>query len=145
MTVHKHGLTISEHNSAIEFFKMVRLYECDYPDLKFIAAWPNGGKRTSKEGSRIKAEGGRPGPLDYVCPIARNGLNGLAIELKTLTGTVSPEQKEWITMFERNNWSVSVARSSQQAWDIVRWYFGIPMTPTISDMKRNNWKLSHDK
>lgn len=141
----KTGLRQSEHNMAVDFMKMVRLYECDYPELRYIAAWPNGGERSGKAASKIKAEGGRPGPLDYLCPIEKNNFNGLAIELKTQTGVVSEEQRDWIAMLKKNNWSVSVARSSQQAWDIVRWYFDLPETPTIGDLKRNNWKLCNEK
>ena len=54
---------------------------------------PNGGRRSKGEAVRFKAQGVRPGVLDYFLPVARGGHHGLAIELKRHDGDLEGEQR----------------------------------------------------
>src|SRR5690606_5168813 len=85
-------------------------------------AVPNGGWRAKRTAAAMKAEGAKPGVPDYLLPVPRGEHVGLAIELKTATGRVRPEQREWLHHLEASGWLTVVARGWEQAWDVVRDY-----------------------
>lgn len=70
--------------------------EWKYPDLKWIHHCPNGGSRQVKEAARLKAQGVKRGVPDLNLPIPKGVYAGLYIEMKYNTGSIEPEQKEWI-------------------------------------------------
>lgn len=113
---------MTEHTEAAMFMRAVRGAEGDWPELRWLAAIPNGGKRSRKVGGELKAEGVRRGVPDYLMPVARGEYVGLAIELKTATGRPSPEQRQWLAHLEAQGWHAVVARGWEQAWDVVRDY-----------------------
>ncbi len=80
--------------------------EWKYPDLKWIHHCPNGGSRKAKEAARLKAQGVKPGVPDLHLPVPKGKYHGLYIEMKYNTGTIEPEQKEWIrAMKEAGNFA----------------------------------------
>lgn len=93
-----------------------------YPELSLIFHVPNGGLRTWSGAKKLKALGVKPGVPDLIFPVARGGFNGLAIELKSMTGTASREQKEWIEALRSQGWRAEVCRGWANAWDVVRDY-----------------------
>ena len=113
---------MSEHTEAVVFMRAVRGAEATWPELRFLAAIPNGGKRLAKTAADLKAEGVRRGVPDYLLPVRRGGYTGLAIELKTAKGRTSPEQREWLGHLETEGWRAVVARGWEEAWDVVRDY-----------------------
>lgn len=102
--------------------RIVRLHEASHPALRMLFAVPNGGDRHKIVAAKMKAEGVKPGVPDYMLPVARGGFNGLAIELKSLTGYASKEQKEWIAALREQGWRAEVCRGGDKAWDVVRDY-----------------------
>lgn len=62
------------------------------PELRWMFAVPNGGSRGSDKrsamiaGANMKAEGVKSGVADIMLPVARHGLHGLFIEMKTKAG-----------------------------------------------------------
>lgn len=112
-----------EHVEATMLMRAVLGAEADWPELRFFAAWPNGGHRSRKTAAALKAEGVRSGPPDYWFPIPRGGFAGLVIELKRVRGgRVEPEQREWLDMLEGNGWRAEVCRGWEQAWAVLRDY-----------------------
>lgn len=80
---------MSEH---LEQVRLVAWFRKTYQGTEHrIAANPNGGGRTKREGAKLKAEGVLPGIPDLFIPT----LN-LWIEMKDEGGCVSPQQKEMI-------------------------------------------------
>lgn len=75
---------------------------------------PNGGLRSAREGATFKAMGVVPGIPDLCLAIPRNGFAALYIEMKTGTGSLSPDQeKEHRRLQEAGN-KVVVCRSLEQ-------------------------------
>ncbi len=116
---------MSEHTEAVVFMLAVRGAEATWPELRFLAAIPNGGKRSAKTAADLKAEGVKRGVPDYLLPVRRGEHVGLAIELKTATGRTSPEQREWLGHLAEHGWQAVVARGWEQAWDAVRDYMAL--------------------
>lgn len=67
-----------------------------YPELRLLYHVPNEGKRSKREGARLKRLGLRKGVSDLCLPVARGGYHGLYIEIKALDGKLTKEQKDFL-------------------------------------------------
>lgn len=124
---------MSEHVEAVMFMRAVRGAEADWPELRWLAAIPNGGHRAKRTAGQLKAEGVKPGVPDYLMPVRRGEHVGLAIELKTATGRPSPEQRQWLAHLEAQGWHAVIARGWEQAWDAVRDYMALEPPQTAQE------------
>jgi hypothetical protein len=106
----------SEHEHQVCLLTWANLQAKAMPDLALLFAIPNGGKRHIGVARKLKAEGAKAGIPDLFLPAARNGYNGLFIELKTEKGTVSPNQKHWIAALREQGYQVEVC----YGWDAAR-------------------------
>lgn len=116
----------TEHAEAVALMRLVRLHESRYPALRLLFAVPNGGARNKIVAAKLKAEGVRAGVPDYLLPVPAENFIGLAIELKTLTGYPSREQKDWIAALREQGWRAEVCRGADAAWRVVCEYIDIP-------------------
>ena len=82
----------------------------------------NEGKRNAVQMACAKRMGMVPGVPDLLilerCP-AEPGIRGVALEIKTPKGRVSPRQAEWMALMGTHGWSCHVVRSKQEAIDIL--------------------------
>jgi hypothetical protein len=62
-------------------------------------------------GKRCGVKAGIPDNIILVPPPNFPEAPGVVLELKTKTGTVSPEQKKWLASFEELGWKTYVCRS----------------------------------
>lgn len=97
----------------------------EFPGLFWLHC-PNGGKRSKREASKLKAMGVVPGTPDLLfwwgVPQHFSGsvlLNAGAIELKSATGRLSPEQKAWRDRFQAIGGKWALARSYQEVKDTL--------------------------
>jgi hypothetical protein len=97
------------------------------PALRWLHHSPNGGKRDAFTGAQMKALGVKAGFPDLILPVSNQSFTpGLVIEMKSATGSTSPEQKEWLAHFEAQGWAIRVARSAQEARTHLCQYLGLP-------------------
>jgi hypothetical protein len=134
------GASESDHGRAL--FKWVTLAESTHPDLRLFYHIPNGGSRASKtrttadgrtvryspEAARMKGEGVRAGVLDYNLDVARGGFFGLRLELKTATGKVSADQRQWILAETQAGYAATVCYGWLAARDALLRYLSLPPT-----------------
>lgn len=93
-----------------------------YPQLKWMFAIPNGGKRFNP--GKFVAEGVKSGVPDIFLPYPNKGYSGLWIEMKRLKGgVVSNEQTEFIAHLTSMGYAVNVAFGFEQAKMIIVSYF----------------------
>lgn len=92
------------------------------PELDMLVAIPNGGARHIAVARKLKAEGVKRGYPDLVLNVARGGYYGLFIELKTLTGRTSPEQKYWIERLNAAGNYAAVCKGWIAAQDLIQNY-----------------------
>lgn len=104
----------SDHQKAL--ITWARLSIGKYPELKYLYAIPNGGKRNIITATRLKAEGARAGVSDLHLPVPRGGYHGLWIEMKTEKGSLSELQAEWLAAMEGLGHRAVVAKG----WDFAR-------------------------
>lgn len=106
---------MSEHIIQANFVKWVRYNEKRLPLLRLGFAVPNGGHRDIRVAAKMKAEGVRRGVPDWMLPVPAFGFCGLAIEFKTATGRLTPEQQEFLDLLTRVGWLCVVCRDWQAA------------------------------
>lgn len=115
-----------EHNEQVVFFNRIRTLALNNPAYAVAAdrtfAIPNGGGRSKREAGRLKAEGVRTGVADVFCSVARGGEHGLYIEMKSMTGSASREQKEWISDSLREGYAAVVCRGADAAFKAWKEY-----------------------
>jgi hypothetical protein len=85
-----------------------------YPNILVTIA-PSGVKLSIGVAMKMKRMGYSLGTPDIMIFEARKGKHGLFIELKTRTGKVSPEQKEWHQKLKERNYEVEVCWSFEEA------------------------------
>jgi hypothetical protein len=111
-------MTEHEHQTAL----IQWLSKHPDPRTGMIFAIPNAGKRSLRAGAELKKEGMRTGGPDLLLPVACGGYHGLFIELKTLTGRPTPEQKQWITALREQGYHAVVCRGCEAAKEVVDEY-----------------------
>lgn len=113
-----------EHIEAKNLMHVVGLHEAAHPALRLLYAVPNGGDRNKIVAAKMKREGVKPGVPDYALPVARGGFHGLYIELKSMTGSASREQKRWVADLRAEGYRAEVCRGWEAAWAVLREYIG---------------------
>lgn len=92
------------------------------PELRWLFAVPNGGKRHLLTAKKMKAEGQKAGVPDLCLPIPRGRFHGLFVEMKTPKGTLTPEQREWLKSLTAHGYRAEVARGFEAAINIIEDY-----------------------
>lgn len=109
-----------EHHEQVAFFERIRALAL--VDKRYAAASrrtfaiPNGGGRSKGEAGRLKAEGVTAGVLDIFCSIAVGGHHGLYIEMKSMTGSASREQREFVSDSIQHGYAAVVCRGADLAF-----------------------------
>ena len=93
-----------------------------YPELAYLTAIPNGGKRDKRTAAKMVAEGAHAGALDLVLPVARRGAHSFWLEMKIKGGRLSDMQRDYIGFLSRNGHKVVVAYSFEEARDALMEY-----------------------
>lgn len=77
----------------------------------------------------MKALGCKPGFPDLLLPVRQPGslgsVPGLAIEMKTAIGRTTTDQDDWLDHFDRSGWITAIARSADEARDILCRYLAV--------------------
>jgi len=126
----------TEHQEQVALFTWARIMSGRQPELKLLYAVPNGafmGGETAQAKLRgiqryrkLEAEGLKKGVPDICLPCARQGFHGLYIELKRIKGgTVSHEQKEWLSALNTEGYKAVVCRGFDEAREIIEEYLSI--------------------
>ena len=111
MTTNKH---IRHEESALQrnCVKWFR-YQWDIYALNLIAI-PNGGARNLVEAAIMKGEGVTAGAADLFLFVPNSIYHGLAIEMKSPSGTWRDTQKRWAKAIEDRGYKYILVRSFEQ-------------------------------
>jgi hypothetical protein len=105
----------SEHDIQSRFIAIIR--QVPHPAGQLTFAIPNGFLRTQSMRIRAWREGVKSGVCDLFNPVPVGSYAGQWLEVKTPTGTISPEQKAFIKDMERLGYRVDVCRSVEELLD----------------------------
>lgn len=117
-----------EHTEQVVFFNRIRTLALNDPAYATAArrtfAIPNGGGRSKREAGRLKAEGVTAGVSDIFCSVPRGDQHGLYIEMKSLIGYASREQREWIAGSISEGYAAATCRGADAAFRLWKEYVG---------------------
>ena len=110
---------MSEDRLQEEIVKYIRY---KYP--KTLMSATMGGLRTSyKQAVKAKRTGYKKGQPDLFIYESRGSYHGLAIELKTIKGYATREQKEWIKELNERGWKAEICKGLPAALEVIDNYF----------------------
>lgn len=102
----------------------VNWYRLQYPKMRHnLFSIPNGGRRDTISGAKLKAEGVLAGVADLVLLKSNRFYGALLIEMKTKKGTQSDEQKDWENKITQDGYKYVVCRSLDDFIREVTKYF----------------------
>lgn len=97
-----------------------------FPVLRWMFHPPNGGKRSPREASRLKAQGVKSGVADILLPLPMDGFHGLWIELKRRKqdgpSKVSPKQKKFLRDMAEKGYRCEVCYGANEAIKVITEY-----------------------
>ena len=100
-----------------EFAEQKALFEWSnfIPELRWMFAIPNGGKRDDRVGAMMKYQGVKAGVWDIFLPLPRGGYHGLFIEMKVGKNKLSNLQQEFMNFAKKNMYECKVCYSCKEA------------------------------
>jgi len=118
--------TITESLEQQFLFRWAAFASGKYPELDLMFHIPNGGLRNKAVAGMLKAEGVKSGVPDICLPVARGNYHGLYIELKKEKGgTVSANQKIWLSQLTHQGYYAVVCHGWEQAKDELEKYLNL--------------------
>jgi hypothetical protein len=112
----------SEHQEQCAVISWARAHEHVYPDLRWLAAIPNGGHRHKAVAAKLKAEGVQRGVPDLMLTVPMNKYHGLFIELKYGRNKPTDNQITWLAHLMLRDYFAVIACSAAEAIQVLEWY-----------------------
>ncbi len=106
----------------------VTWFRLQFPEYALtLTSVPNGGLRGKREAGILKAEGMTAGAADLLLLVPRGGYGALGIEFKTTEKSIrqSPAQKRWQEAFEKAGNKYAIARTFDEAVEVVKNYLNL--------------------
>lgn len=116
---------MSEHAEQVAFIEWTEWKKFEYPDLEYLYAVPNGGKRHPATAAKMKAEGVKAGVPDLCLPTPRGAYHGLYLETKYGKNTLSKEQKKYLEYLKAQGYCVKVCYGQDELKAAVLIYLNL--------------------
>jgi len=113
---------MSEHDEQVAVINWTKYHLGQWPELEYLYAIPNGGKRHKRTAARLKAEGAKAGVSDLHLPIARGSDIGLWIEMKFGKNKPTKSQIEWIEAMRTQGHRAEVCNGWEEAVKVLEEY-----------------------
>lgn len=118
----------TEHAHQAALFCWSKQQISIWPQLEWMYAIPNGGKRDAITANRLKMEGVKSGVSDVCLPFPKRGYHGFYIEMKKpksegkAAGKESDEQKKFGKFLGENGFLYHCCWNWEEARDAIIWY-----------------------
>lgn len=132
-------LTVAQPPDPLEsihqknLFYTAALHEKQWPDLTWLMHVPNGEYRPDGTGSKLKAQGVRPGVEDCFMDVPRRDPEtggvflGWRGELKRYSnGKPSLEQEDWMAFHRSQGYYADWHKGYEAMWENLLWYLNLP-------------------
>lgn len=113
----EHTALVDWSESAVLEFEHRRLRLSDH-----LIHIPNGELRDDATAGKLKAMGVKAGVADFLLPVPVRDIHGLWIELKSATGTLSKEQREFLMNMAAQRYAAIVAHGWMAASEAIKAY-----------------------
>ena len=114
----------TEHEEQVALFQWAEAHEAQYPELRNLVAFPNGGYRPMATAAALKAEGVKAGLPDLALLCRRGSKGALFIEMKKADRSNKPTaaQAEWIERLRQYGYQAVVCYGADEAIDVIMGY-----------------------
>jgi hypothetical protein len=121
----------TEHSEQAAFIQYCERNLSHLPELAWLYATPNGGKRNLQVAIKLKAEGVKAGVPDLCLPVPRQKpsggvYHGLYMETKVKPNKPTPEQRAWLAFLEAQGYAAAVCYGYDGLVETVIWYLALP-------------------
>lgn len=108
----------SEADEQIALFRWAEYI----PELKYMYAVPNGGKRHPAEARNLKLQGVKAGVPDICLPLPKGIYHGLYIEMKVGKNKTSEKQDDYLAYLNNVGYATSVCYGFEEAKRLIEIY-----------------------
>lgn len=109
----------TEHSHQVALFIWAAMNRAKYPELEWMFAIPNGGKRDKITAAKLVAEGVRSGVSDIFLPAVRDPYAGLFIEMKDMKGKESDKQIQFGAHVVKQGYVYRCCHGWEEARDLI--------------------------
>ncbi len=102
--------------------EIVKYIQYQYPKVRYCASLGGQYQPYQSQRNRAKRTGYSKGFPDLFLYEGRNGYHGLAIEIKTIRGTATKEQKEWIAALQKRNYKAEICKGLPAILELIDEY-----------------------
>lgn len=115
------GRTFTREEDAIHF-ECIQLLKNEFPHVEFISNILDGARLGMLVRKHTKGMRNREGTSDIVILEPRKGFHGMCLEIKTLTGKVSQEQRDFLDRMKRKGYHVTTGHGLDDCFLAIREY-----------------------
>lgn len=120
------GPSENQHQMALIKWGQQASIRSKWPGLKLLFHIPNERHCTPQQGRMLKLMGVRPGVPDLFLPVPRGSYHGLWIEMKTLDGKPTGDQKWWGSQLRDQGYAWATCNGWERAVNVLEWYLSLP-------------------
>ena len=102
--------------------EVVRYIQLQYPKARYCASLGGQYQPYQSQRNRARRTGYSKGFPDLFIYEARNGYHGLALEIKTIGGRATIEQKEWIEALNERGFKAEVVKGLPAILNLIDGY-----------------------
>ncbi len=115
------GRTFTREEDSIHF-ECIQLLKNEFPNVEWVSNILDGAKLGEKVMKRHAGMRNRPGTSDIIILEPRKGFHGMCLEVKTLTGKVSQEQRDFLDRMKRKGYHVTTGHGLDDCFMAIREY-----------------------
>lgn len=117
----KNGREYIQEEDAIHF-ECIQLLKNEFPNVEFISNILDGARLGMLVRKHTKGMRNREGTSDIVILEPRKGFHGMCLEVKTVTGILSKEQKDFLHRMALKNYHAIEAYGLDECFELIREY-----------------------
>tara|TARA_R100000963_G_C4613823_1_gene83389 strand:+ start:215 stop:574 length:360 start_codon:yes stop_codon:yes gene_type:complete len=99
--------------------EVIKYIQYQYPKVRYCASLGGQYQPHQSQRNRAKRNGYSKGFPDLFIYEARNGYHGLALELKTIKGIATKEQKEWIEALNKRGYKALICKGLPEVLEAI--------------------------
>ena len=103
--------------------EVVRYISLQYPKARYCASLGGQYQPFQSQRNKARSTGYSKGFPDLFLYEARNGYHGLALEIKTIKGRATKEQKEWIEALNERGYKAVIVKGLPDILNCIDSYF----------------------
>ena len=103
--------------------EVVRYISLQYPKARYCASLGGQYQPFQSQRNKARSTGYSKGFPDLFLSEARNGYHGLALEIKTIKGRATKEQKEWIEALNERGYKAVIVKGLPDILNCIDSYF----------------------